>query len=177
MFLKVVAVLVPAIAAVLIFAAMKPKQFRIERSTVIEADAAKVYGLIADFHQWPRWAPTDREDASVKRTFGGAERGVGASSDWSGSGNSGQGRMTVTKAIAPKLVIVDVDWRRPFVAHNVNEFRLEEGTSGKTQVSWTMTGPSLFPMRVMSVFVNLDRKMGKHFEDGLANLKAVAEQP
>jgi hypothetical protein len=30
-------------------------------------------------------------------------------------------------------------------------------------------------MRIMGVFVNMDRTMGKHFETGLANLKAVAE--
>jgi hypothetical protein len=27
----------------------------------------------------------------------------------------------------------------------------------------------------MGVFVNMDRTMGRHFETGLANLKAVAE--
>jgi hypothetical protein len=30
-------------------------------------------------------------------------------------------------------------------------------------------------MRIMDVFVNMDRTMGKHFETGLANLKAAAE--
>jgi hypothetical protein len=32
-------------------------------------------------------------------------------------------------------------------------------------------------MRVMSVFVNMDHFMGKHFEEGLANLRAAAERP
>ena len=38
-----------------------------------------------------------------------------------------------------------------------------------------MQGPNLYVMRVMGIFVNLDRIMGKPFEDGLANLKTVAE--
>jgi hypothetical protein len=29
---------------------------------------------------------------------------------------------------------------------------------------------------VMSLFLNMDRMMGRHFETGLANLKAVAER-
>jgi hypothetical protein len=31
-------------------------------------------------------------------------------------------------------------------------------------------------LKLMSVFVSPDRMMGKHFEDGLKNLKAVAER-
>jgi len=38
-----------------------------------------------------------------------------------------------------------------------------------------MRGPNFFMMKLMSVFTNMDKMMGKHFEDGLSNLKAVAE--
>ena len=31
-------------------------------------------------------------------------------------------------------------------------------------------------MKVMSVFTDMDRMMGKHFEEGLQNLKTVAEK-
>jgi len=41
---------------------------------------------------------------------------------------------------------------------------------------WSMTGPNLFPMKLMSVFTSMDRMMGRHFERGLADLKAIAEQ-
>jgi len=39
-----------------------------------------------------------------------------------------------------------------------------------------MQGPNLFVGKVMSVFVDMDRMVGKDFETGLANLKAAAEQ-
>ncbi len=42
-------------------------------------------------------------------------------------------------------------------------------------MTWKMHGPNLYVMKVMSVFVSMDRVMGEHFEKGLANLKAVAE--
>jgi hypothetical protein len=38
-----------------------------------------------------------------------------------------------------------------------------------------MRGPNLFFMKVMGVFVNMDRMLGKHFETGLQNLKIVSE--
>ena len=38
-----------------------------------------------------------------------------------------------------------VDFVRPFVAHNVNEFVLEPSEPGtSTKVTWTMRGPNLF---------------------------------
>ena len=81
----------------------------------------------------------------------------------------------ITESLLPQKVSVQVDWVKPFVARNVNDFVLES-TGTSTKVTWTMQGPNLYVMRIMGVFVNMDRTMGKHFETGLANLKAVAEQ-
>ena len=45
-----------------------------------------------------------------------------------------------------------------------------------TDVTWAMYGPNLFIGKVMSVFFDMDKMIGKDFETGLANLKALAEQ-
>jgi len=141
----------------------------------IKASPEKVFPLINDLHNWPRWAPQDREDPTMKRTFSAAMSGVGATSRWSGSGNTGQGVMTISESDPPRSVTLAVDWQRPFATRNLNEFRLEPDGSG-SRVTWSMTGPNLFIMKLMSVFTNMDRMMGQHFERGLHNLKAAAEQ-
>lgn len=41
--------------------------------------------------------------------------------------------------------------------------------------AWSMHGTNVYMMKVMSVFVSPDRMIGGHFETGLANLKAAAE--
>ncbi|MGD0303797.1 MAG: SRPBCC family protein [Candidatus Acidiferrales bacterium] len=175
MALKILIAIVAVIVMALVFAAMKPDTLRIERSTVINAPPDKVYALIDDFHEWPRWAPQDREDASMKRTYSGAQSGVGAVSDWSGSGNTGKGRMEITGADASRQVVVTVDFAKPFVAHNVNTFTLAPEGNG-TRVSWAMQGTNAYTMKVMSLVMNMDKMMGQHFESGLANLKAAAEK-
>jgi hypothetical protein len=38
-----------------------------------------------------------------------------------------------------------------------------------------MSGPNPFVMKVMGVFTNMDTMIGKDFEKGLTELKAVAE--
>lgn len=111
----------------------------------------------------------------MKRTFAGAESGVGATSSWSGSGNTGKGRMAITESNPPRSVILAVDWERPFKARNINEFQLQpEGPN--TRVTWSMSGPNLFMMKLIGIFANMDRMMGRHFENGLQNLKASAEK-
>jgi uncharacterized protein YndB with AHSA1/START domain len=162
------------IAGVLIFAATRPDLIRIERSTTINAPPEKIFPLIDDFHNWSQWAPQDKGDITVKRTFSGSASGEGAVSDWTGTGNTGRGRMSITRSVPPTNVSVLVDWVKPFQAHNLNEFTLEP-QGATTKVTWTMQGTNVYMMKLMSVFTNMDRFMGKHFEDGLANLKAAAE--
>jgi uncharacterized protein YndB with AHSA1/START domain len=170
--LIIVAVL---IGAVLAFAATRPNTFLIERSLSIKAPPEKIFALINNFHDWIRWAPQDTEDPSMKRTFNGPESGTGAISDWTSTGSAGRGRMSITESVAPHRISVDVDWVKPFKAHNVNLFSLEpDGAS--TRATWSMRGTNVYMLKVMSVFVNMDRMMGKHFEAGLENLKRAAEE-
>jgi uncharacterized protein YndB with AHSA1/START domain len=174
MIVKVMVGFAALLATILVVAASKPKTFLIQRSTSIDAPPESVFVLIDDLHNWPRWAPQDKEDASMKRTYNGPEHGAGAVSEWTGSGSSGKGHMLITDSLPSTRISIQVDWVKPFVTRNLNDFVLE-GTGTSTKVTWTMQGPNLFVMRIMGVFVSMDRTMGKHFETGLANLKEVAE--
>jgi len=163
------------VAALVIFAATKPGTLRIERSVTIQASPEKIFPLISDFHNWSQWAPQDREDPSIKRTYRGAASGVGAESEWTSSGKAGTGRMSITESVRPARVVIDVHFVKPFATHNVNMFTLEpKGTA--TRVTWSLEGTNLYFMKLMSVFSSPDRMMGGHFESGLRDLKAAAER-
>jgi Polyketide cyclase / dehydrase and lipid transport len=175
--LRIVIIVGIAIAAglafVIILAATKPDTFRVQRSVSIDAAPEKIFPFIDDFRNWPGWAPQDKEDPSMKRSYSGAAFGRGAVSDWDSRGSAGKGRMSIIESTPPTKVVVQVDFVKPFVAHNVNEFILEPGSA--TKITWTTQGSNLYVMKVMSVFVNMDRVMGKHFESGLSDLKKAAE--
>jgi uncharacterized protein YndB with AHSA1/START domain len=168
-------ILAIAIALVLILAAAKPDAFRVTRGTVIKAPPETVFPLIADFHEWGKWSPWEERDPAMKRTFGGTERGVGAVYAWDGNKNVGAGRMEITRASAPSDIVIKLDFIKPFEGHNVAEFTLSPQGSG-TDVTWVMHGPAPFMSKVMQVFMNMDRMIGRDFEAGLANLKKVAER-
>lgn len=45
-----------------------------------------------------------------------------------------------------------------------------------TRVGWLMHGPLPFMGKVMHLFMNMDKMVGKDFESGLANLKRLTEK-
>ncbi|ARN19138.1 SRPBCC family protein [Piscinibacter gummiphilus] len=166
---------VVVIAAVLALAATRPDTFRVERSTTIKAPPEKVYALIEDFHQWQQWSPWERLDPAMKRQHGGAPKGKGALYGWEGNKEVGKGQMEITEATLPSRVVIKLDFLAPFEAHNTAEFVLVP-RGDATTVTWAMSGPNLFIGKVMSLFASMDSLVGKDFERGLANLKAVAEK-
>ena len=177
--LKIIAaiavVLLIAVAAVLIYAATKPNDFRVARSLAIKAPPDKIFALINDLHGWGAWSPYEKRDPAMKRTFSGAERGTGAVYEWDGNNNVGKGRMEITDTSAPNKIVIKLDFIKPFEGHNVAEFTMAPQGEA-TNVTWAMHGPSPYIAKLMGTFMNMDRMIGNDFEAGLANLKAVAEK-
>jgi hypothetical protein len=168
-------VLAIAIAAILIFAASKPNTFSVERAISVKAPPEKIFPLINDFHQWVSWSPYENKDPAMKRSYSGAESGKGAVYGWEGNSNVGSGRMEILDASAPSKILIKLDFFKPFEGHNTAEFTMLP-QSDATHLSWVMRGPAPFISKLMQVFMNLDRMIGKDFEVGLANLKKLTEK-
>ena len=167
-------IVVVLLAGLLGFAATRPDTFRYQRTATINAPPQKILPLILDFHNWIDWSPWEKLDPALKRTYGGAASGQGAVYEWEGNNKAGQGRMEITEA-SPSKVLIKLDFLKPFEAHNTAEFNLEP-RGDATNIIWSMYGPNPFIAKVMCVFVNMDKMVGKDFEAGLANLKAAAEK-
>jgi uncharacterized protein YndB with AHSA1/START domain len=173
------AVLAVAILIVLILASTKPDTFRVQRSVTVGAPAEKIFPLISDFHQWANWSPWENRDPAMKRTYSGTESGKGAVYAWDGNRNVGSGRMEILDVTSPLKIVIKLDFIKPFEGHNTAEFSIqpESGVAGTiTNISWVMHGPAPFMHRVMQVFMNFDKMIGKDFEAGLAKLKILAEK-
>lgn len=172
---KILLGLVVIVAAVLLFALTKPDSFSVERSAAIKAPPEKIYPLISDFHQWPQWSPWEKLDPNMKRSLSGAPQGVGAVYAWTGNDDVGEGRMEITGATPPTQVNIKLDFIKPFASQNTTVFTLTpQGDS--TQVKWVMQGPAPYITKLMTVFVSMDKMIGKDFETGLSNMKAAAER-
>ena len=168
-------VIVVLIAGVLGFAATKPDTFSVQRSTSIKAPPEKIFAVINDFHRWPDWSPWERLDPAMKRTQSGAASGKGAIYEWDGNSKAGAGRMEIIESTPASKLGIQLDFIKPFEGHNIAEFSLTPEADA-TRVSWVMHGPTPFVSKVMQVFVSMDTLIGKDFEEGLANLKALTEK-
>ena len=163
------------VAAILLLAATRPGRFRVERTTSIKAPPEKIFPLINEFRRWSSWSPYEKLDPAMKRAYSGATDGKGAVYEWDSQGNAGAGRMEITEVSQPSKVTINLDFLRPFTAHNIAEFTLDsQGDS--TNVTWAMHFPNPYIAKLMSLFISMDRMVGKDFEVGLANLKAITEK-
>ena len=174
--LGILGLLVLAVLVVCGLALTQPDSFQVERSIAIAAPPEKVFPLVDDFHSWNAWSPWDKLDPNMQRTHSGAPRGKGAVYEWKGNDDVGQGRMEVTESTAPSEVVVDLQFISPFEARNLTRFAFAPEGAG-TKVRWTMSGENSFMGKVMCVFMDMDKMIGKDFEQGLANMKAAAEKP
>lgn len=172
---KIAIIVVVLIAAILIFAATRPDDFRVQRAASIKAPPEKVFALINDFNRWGAWSPWEKKDPAMKRTFGSVTSGKGAKYAWEGNKDVGKGSMEIAESSPSSKVTIKLDFIEPFEGHNIVDFTLEpKGDS--TNVTWSMHGPMPFISKVISVFCNMDSMIGKDFEAGLSNLKAAAEK-
>lgn len=172
---RIAIVLAVVVGTVLAYAAMQPDSFKIQRTTSIKAAPEKIFPLISDFAQWPAWSPYENKDPAMKRTLAGTAGSKGATYAWDGNGDVGAGRMTIADAAPPRAIKLNLDFTRPFEAHNLVEFTIEpKGDS--SVVTWAMNGPMPYISKVMCLFFDMDAMVGKDFETGLASLKQVAER-
>lgn len=166
--------IIATFALLLIYAWFKPNNFRIERTIVINAPTAKVHAHLANFRKWTGWSPWEALDPNMKRTFEGAAEGVGAAYSWEGK-KAGCGDMLITKSDPATGISLDLNFTKPMKANNKTDITLSSEAEG-TRVKWAMYGPQPFLHRVMATFFSMDKMVGKDFEKGLAQLKAVSEK-
>jgi uncharacterized protein YndB with AHSA1/START domain len=157
-------------------AATRPGAFRVERSTIIAASPERIFGLIDDLQAWPSWSPYEKLDPNTKHKYEGPRHGVGASCSWAGNSKVGEGKMTIIESTPYERIRIRLDFVRPFKATNQGEFTFTRGANG-LNVTWAMSGEAGFACKTFTLFMNMDRMIGKEFEAGLAEMKRVAESP
>lgn len=164
------------IVAVLIYAATLPRNFQIQRSATIKASPDRLFPLINDLHNMQTWSAWETVDPAMKRSYSGEASGKGAKYAWEGNREIGQGSMEITESIPPVKVALRLDFIKPFKGQSTVEFTLEP-KGDNTVVTQTMRGTNEYIAKLLCLlFFNQNKMIGGKFEQGLANLKAIAEK-
>jgi Polyketide cyclase / dehydrase and lipid transport len=171
---KILIALVVIVVGLVAVIALQPARYRVSRSTTIAAPAPVVFAQVNDFHRWTAWSPWEKIDPAMKRTYEGPPAGVGASYTWAGSGEVGEGRMTIVESRPSDLIQVKLEFVKPFAGTSVAAFTFKpEGD--RTLVTWSMTGDKNFIAKAIHLVMSMDRMIGDQFDKGLAAMKTVAE--
>ena len=172
---KVLLVVVILVAGIFAVALTKPDTFSVQRSVNIKAPPEKIFAVLNNFKRWPDGSPWEKLDPAMQRTHSGAASSKGAAYAWKGNREVGAGRMAIRESTPPNRVSMQLDFIEPFEGHNTADFLLA-AKGDSTDVTWRMTGPPPLVSKLMQVFVSMDTLIGKDFEAGLANLKALTEK-
>ena len=173
--ITVLVILAIVVSIIVILALRQADTFSVVRSIDVGAPPQAVHDVLNGFGRWHEWNPWQKLDAAMKQTREGPATGVGAVYAWDGNSKAGAGRMEIDHVTADQEVQMKLDFYRPFKSHNRAIFCTESSGAG-TKVTWTMTGPMQFISKLMSVFMSMDKMIGKDFEEGLRNLKALVEK-
>lgn len=145
----------------------------VERKLTINASTEQLQSWVIDFHKWVDWSPWEDIDPELKRTYSGPDAGVGASYDWSGNRKAGAGNMTI-RSISGTAIDIDLTFTKPFKSQSKTHFDFQPNGTGTT-VLWQVLTPKTSMLKIMSIFMKLDKTVGPDLEKGLAKLKSVTE--
>lgn len=170
--LKALAVLLAVV--ILLFVGggfLLPQSVLVERSAVINADAAAVFPYLNNLEKFHSWSPWADMDPNMQVEFSGPEKGVGASMSWSSS-KVGDGAQRVIVSERDRRVVTELE----FDGKKGGEAEFELVPQGaSTQVIWRFR--SDFGANPVARYFGLliDRMLGEQFETGLAKLGGLVQ--
>jgi uncharacterized protein YndB with AHSA1/START domain len=173
----IVGLIVLAIGAVVVGGLVAPKEFKSEREIVINKPKAEVFAYLKMLKNQDTWGPWSKKDPAMKKEFRGTDGTVGFVSAWdSEKGDVGAGEQEIKKIAEGKRIDYELRFKRPFESIVDAHIITESVGDNQTKVRWGSSGNMPFPLNAMMLVMDIDKEMGKDFEEGLANLKTIMEK-
>jgi Polyketide cyclase / dehydrase and lipid transport len=163
------------IGGFLILGLVMPKDITVSRTAAMHSSKEVVFNQMSNFKNWVNWSPWYRMDPGVKMTYTGTDGAAGSAYHWEGDEKkSGAGDMKCL-SIDGTTMNFQVDFTKPNHGHATGFLKAEDAGNNNTTATWSFTMHMPYPFNAMTVFMNMDKMLGKDFEDGLANMKSYVE--
>lgn len=169
-------ILAGIVLLILILGLLAPKTYDVSRSMVIDSPKNKVFDVLRSLKKQDEWSPWAKKDPDMKKEFRGTDGEVGSVSYWNGNKEVGEGEQEITKIVDGERIEGELRFLKPWKSESDCYFVTEEAGADKTKVTWGFSGKNKFPFSIMMLFMSMDKMVGKDFEEGLSNLKAMMEK-
>lgn len=164
------------IVLVAILALVAPKDYNVSRSIEIERPKEEVFEYLKYLKKQQEWSPWAKRDPDMISKFTGVDGEVGAVNYWKGNKAVGEGEQEITQIVEGKRIEGELRFLKPFKSTSDSYLEVYEAGQDKTKVIWGFKGKNKFPMSIMMLFMNMDKAVGKDFEEGLQSLKTIMEK-
>ena len=171
---KILIAIVAIVVLLVIIIVTRPSDFHVERSATVNAPPTVVFDQVNNLHNWQAWSPWAKRDPTAKNSFEGPPAGEGAKFSWAGNSDVGEGSMTIVESRPNELVKFRLDFVKPFADTHTAQFDFKPD-GDQTGVRWSMDGKCNFVSKALGLFMSMDKMIGSDFEQGLADMKAIAE--
>ena len=144
-------------------------------SILINKPKADVFQYLKFIKNQDDWSPWKKKDPNMKQSFIGDDGTIGFIAKWEGNKDVGIGEQEILEINENKSVISKLRFFKPWKSESHAYLILEELTQENTNVTWGFSGNNAIPSNVFMLFFNMDKTIGKDFEEGLASLKELLE--
>ncbi|MBO0322454.1 SRPBCC family protein [Muricauda sp. CAU 1633] len=173
--MTVLYILVGLVLLIIILAAIAPKTYNVSRTTTIAKPKSEVFAYLKSLKKQGEWSPWGKRDPNMEQKFTGTDGEVGSMNYWNGNKEVGEGEQEITKIVDGERIESELRFLKPWKSTSDAYITTEEVDANTTKVTWGFSGKNKFPMTIMMLFMNMDKAVGKDFEEGLASLKNILE--
>jgi len=160
------------LAIVLIAAAILPKDFKVERTIIIEQTVDKVYNYLRFLKHQEEYGVWYQMDKNMKKTYKGTDGKEGFISSWESKNEDvGAGSQEIVKLVDNKEILTKLRFTKPFESESYSYFHTISVSESKTKIVWGLKGSFPYPMNLMLLFMDMDKALGKDLDGGMAGLK------
>lgn len=169
-------ILAGLLALVIILAAIGPKKYDVSRAIVIHKPVTEVFPYVKLVKNQDHWSPWKAKDPNMMQTYSGQDGTVGFKASWRGNKQVGEGSQTISGIKEGERIDTQMVFLKPFKSTSEAYYIFHPEDQDKTKIIWGIKGENKFPVTIMMNFINMDKAVGKDFDEGLGNLKRILEQ-
>lgn len=152
-----------------------PKKYHVNRSIEINKPLPDVFDFIKYVKNQDYWSPWDHKDPDIKKEYLGEDGEVGFVSSWKGNKQVGEGEQEITAIYVNDRMESQLRFLKPWKSESDAYIKVDEINAGTTKLTWGFSGINKPPGNVFMLFFNMDKTIGKDFEEGLVALKKHLE--
>jgi hypothetical protein len=169
--------IVLGIGAIAALVMLSPTGFAVEREVTINKPKAEVFAYAKMLKNQNDWGPWFKKDPAMKQEFVGTDGNVGFISKWdSAKDDVGAGEQEIKKIVEGERIDTELRFLKPFESKADAYLTTESIDPNQTKVKWGFTGDMPRPLNLMLLVMDMDKEVGKDFNEGLNSLKTILEK-